>query len=820
VDTARLVSLIVVGLVNVGLALAVYLRNRRSPANRSFALTVLATVAWLTLAFLSDMPRFSAAALTLNRATLAMALVMGVCLLYFALVFPASNRRPAWGWLAYMAVGLALSVITAATAWVVASVESFSWGTNITPGPGMIPYATWIIVGIPLLITVLIRKTIRAQGREKAQLKYMLLGIGLFTAFSAIFGLILPTFGGSWQVTVLNTFTPLFLFGFTSYAMIKHRLMDMRLVLLRGVLYTGLVAALAGALLLVAQFARTEMVASLGFGADTAFVVVGLVLVFAFQPIRLGLENLTERYFYRRRHDRATLLARLSGELAVTVDAAEIFVSVDKVLTEQLKVDRSSLIATEAGSLTAYGTLLAADDPCLAEITAASPNGRPLLAEDVDEASDKASLLGARDISAIVPLASNTGVDAVLVLGSKRSGEAFSSQDMRFLELLAPEISVALKTAELFEQRNQRVRELTALNRLASVLGQDIQLEALLRRALQQVIYVAGADGGSIMLYDSASRVLTIEAAEGLSDKVVQDTQVRLGEGISGWVAEHRKSLLLIDGAGTAFDNELKEQGVKSALSVPLIAKDRMIGVLNIDRSTSTTQFSQPNLSVVTSFAGQLAVAIDNARVYSDLESHFLGTIAALAAAVDAKDPYTFGHSSGVTDHTIAIAEALGLSSVEIESLRKAAILHDIGKIGIDGSILNKPGPLTPAERELMQQHPSIGANILGSLDFLEDVVPIVFYHHERYDGHGYPAGMAAEEIPLGARIIAIADAYNAMTSDRPYRGALARSQAVKELKAESGSQFDPQIVDVFLRVLDDDGDPAPAGAPMKSAAR
>jgi len=304
------------------------------------------------------------------------------------------------------------------------------------------------------------------------------------------------------------------------------------------------------------------------------------------------------------------------------------------------------------------------------------------------------------------------------------------------------------------------------------------------------------------MLYDSASRILTIEAAEGLSEKVVAETQVRLGEGIAGWVAQHRKSLLLIDGAGTAFDSELKEQGVKSALSVPLIAKDRMIGVLNIDRSTSAAQFSQPNLSVVASFAGQLAMAIDNARVYSDLEGHFLGTITALAAAVDAKDPYTFGHSSGVTDHAIAIAQGLGLTEREIETLRKASILHDIGKIGIDGSILNKPGPLDAEEREIMQQHPSIGANILGSLDFLEDVVPIVFYHHEHFDGRGYPAGMAGEDIPLGARIISVADAYNAMTSDRPYRSALGLAQATRELKAHAGTQFDPKVVDVFLPIL------------------
>ncbi len=197
-----------------------------------------------------------------------------------------------------------------------------------------------------------------------------------------------------------------------------------------------------------------------------------------------------------------------------------------------------------------------------------------------------------------------------------------------------------------------------------------------------------------------------------------------------------------------------------------------------------------------------MAIAIDNARLYQDLEATFLGTISALAAAVDAKDPYTYGHSNDVTEYSIAIAEQLLLSDFEIETIRIAATLHDIGKIGIDASILNKPGKLSLEERAIVNRHPAIGVNILESLDFLKDAVPLILFHHERFDGEGYPSGITDGSIPLGARIIAVADSFNAMTSDRPYRKALSLQQAIEELQNNAGTQFDPTVVEAFLKVL------------------
>ena len=192
---------------------------------------------------------------------------------------------------------------------------------------------------------------------------------------------------------------------------------------------------------------------------------------------------------------------------------------------------------------------------------------------------------------------------------------------------------------------------------------------------------------------------------------------------------------------------------------------------------------------------------VDKQRLQS-VNRQLLDTIKVLAMALDARDHYTHGHSAQVTEYSIAIAQRMGLSFKEIDDLRDAGLLHDIGKIGISDAILLKPGRLTEAEYLKIKEHPAIGKKILEPVASLADKVPLIYHHHERFDGKGYPLGLKGTTIPLGARILAVADSYQAMTSDRPYRNALPLSVAIEELVKNKATQFDPQIVDVFVAYL------------------
>jgi putative nucleotidyltransferase with HDIG domain len=235
---------------------------------------------------------------------------------------------------------------------------------------------------------------------------------------------------------------------------------------------------------------------------------------------------------------------------------------------------------------------------------------------------------------------------------------------------------------------------------------------------------------------------------------------------------------------------------------VPLVSDNALLGAILLGAKQSGDMFTLEDAAFLELLAPEASIAMVNAKLYVDLEHTFLGTIAALAAAVDAKGGTSGEQVHEVTEYCMAVATQLGLDDAERETLRTAATLHDIGKISVDSAILDKPGRLTPEEIEAVRAHPDIAANILEPLGFLADVIPIVRHHHERWDGNGYPAGLSGEAIPLGARIIAVADAYHTMTSAAPERGGMGHDDAVVNLYAGSGTLFDPEVVEAMLAVL------------------
>ena len=239
----------------------------------------------------------------------------------------------------------------------------------------------------------------------------------------------------------------------------------------------------------------------------------------------------------------------------------------------------------------------------------------------------------------------------------------------------------------------------------------------------------------------------------------------------------------------------------QAILAVPLVSRGRVIGVLQLLNPRDHEGFSDDDLRRVRQFAGPVAHALENARLYAELQRTFVETVTAFADAVERRDPYTGGHLHRVVAYSLVLGQEIGLPDEELETLRLGATLHDIGKIGVPDTVLLKPGPLEASESEIMRGHTLAGVAIVSRIASLEDLVPIVRSHHERIDGTGYPDGLTGDRIPLPARIVAVADTFDAMTTSRPYRRALVAESAAQEIRRVAGTHLCPTVAGAFERL-------------------
>ncbi len=372
------------------------------------------------------------------------------------------------------------------------------------------------------------------------------------------------------------------------------------------------------------------------------------------------------------------------------------------------------------------------------------------------------------------------------------------------------------KTVEL----ERVVQALSSINSMGKALHSILEIQELLDFLVELIASHTGATRVSLMLSDPQSGEMKIGAAVGIDGEIVQNLRVARGEGIVGRVAESGEPLLVED---IVSDPRFEKQADRTysgdsfisapvVLSVPIRYQQQTLGVINLNNKSDGGVFSKNDLDFVTLLVSQAAIAIEKARLFEELKETHFQAITALAEALEAKDAATGRHSDRLLRLALRIAKYLDLSEEQTENLRYAAVLHDVGKIGISEAILRKPGPLTPEEFREVQKHPQIGAELVNKIKFLEPVAAIICAHHEWYDGQGYPNELAGEGIPIEARIVSVLDTYDSIISDRPYRRALGKEQAIQELQAYAGRQFDPKVVDALLVVLAE-GDMEPAEA-------
>ena len=395
-----------------------------------------------------------------------------------------------------------------------------------------------------------------------------------------------------------------------------------------------------------------------------------------------------------------------------------------------------------------------------------------------------------------VPLRYGATVVGVIVV-SKLGLDQFDSDDLRLLEVLAGHVSVALVNARLYESQRREAESAKALLELTRELSAVTNLDGVLRQVVHGAARIMGSQRCSIWLPTHDGGLICGAAVGDPSYTAVHgrlmppDLVARFATRGAPFVTSADETALLA--------HALCPGVASSPHAVAFIPLDQGLAALAVAAETAVRS---RELELLAGIASQARLAITNAGSFATLERTFLSTVEALANALEAKDSYTSSHARWICDTAIEVGRELGLDDVELKCVELGALFHDIGKIGIPASILMKPGPLTTEERSMIERHPELGERILAPIDQLEAVRPIVRACHERYDGLGYPDGLKGDEIPLEARIIFACDAFHAMTTDRPYREALSVEEAFRRLVSAAGTQFDPGVVDVCLRVL------------------
>jgi putative nucleotidyltransferase with HDIG domain len=387
----------------------------------------------------------------------------------------------------------------------------------------------------------------------------------------------------------------------------------------------------------------------------------------------------------------------------------------------------------------------------------------------------------------------------------------FDDEDIQFIDAITKYFSLGIENQTLYrdglEARVELVHEIETIQ-LMYEIGKEIlanlKTEEIVETVVQMIRRLIPCDGATVALFDSDRNVFRVSTSWGTGinkgieigkDDVPFYTVLRSGKSFyqHDITLDFREYPKQAEWAG--------EKNIFSYFAVPINVKGDFLGVLALS-SVRPAWFTKIHITTAEKVATQVGIALENARLMEDIEEIFLGTVTSLVSAIDAKSKWTKGHSLRVADYAVKLGARVGLKKDTIEKLQLAAILHDIGKIGTYEAILDKPGNLTSEEVELIHKHPSQGAEILMPMKSLRDIIPIMKHHHERYDGSGYPDGLAGDDIPLEARILAVADVYDAITADRPYRNALTREATIEEMKSGAGTQFDPMLVRLFVDIL------------------
>ncbi len=436
-------------------------------------------------------------------------------------------------------------------------------------------------------------------------------------------------------------------------------------------------------------------------------------------------------------------------------------------------------------------------------------HGQPVNCKDVSKDPRYLEVESGIRSGLYIPLKADEHTIGCLSIESEQL-DAFTETDEWLITTLAAQAASALENARLFEKTSRQLRKTLALREIDQAIVGSVNLQRILEIVLKHVVNETGVDAAVILLNDPHEKVLKYGLGKGLQTDALQFTRLRLGDGYVGQAALAGKTIY-IPNLQTRMTDLLHSptfslEGFVSYFGIPLIANTKIMGVLEIFHR-SPFKLGKERFVFLEMLARQVAIAIDNATLYKDLEQSNLeltlaydATIEGWSHALDLRDKETEGHTLRVTRITMDLAQLMGIGEVELFNIRRGALLHDIGKMGVPDEILLKPGKLTDEEWVIMRKHPTFAYDLLLPIAYLKPALDIPYCHHEKWDGTGYPRGLQGEQIPLAARIFAIVDVWDALISDRPYRKAWPYKKAMNYISKQAGTHFDPEVVNVFLK--------------------
>lgn len=765
--------------------------------------------------------------LTLARITFWSFNFMIVPFCYFVNTF-LNKPRDRWLVLAY--VPAVSTAILAIMGYMPDSVES---------APSFYPhYNMWLLsifVAVPLLILtvrgfyLLIRDIILSENPVlHNQLIYLTITIAILAASAlsniSIIGRQLP----------LGHIGNLAVAGLLAYATFRYQLLDIKVVIQETLVYGGIAVTTAASYLLLLFIFREGFDSNLGLPMVLiAFAMAGMIASL-FYPLRQALRRSVDRLLFPGRHDyRQTLLAftRKAGSI---------------IKIEELGRELTTLVFNAIGSKRVY--LLLRDGPddnfhtrfvvpdftddSYAELIIRhdSPiidwfkkHNSPLLRETMDIRPDFTSLwkeeklaMSLAEIEVFAPLTSRGNIVGVLALSKKSPHAPYDLSDVELIRLMANEIAIAIENAQL----HARIETQAITDSLTQLYNRRHFDERLREEISRESRYggkftLALMDLDRFKAYNDTYGHLAGDALLAQTGRSIRES-VRSVDPVFRYGGDEFAILLpLTDrtGAETVLErirgkiyNDFSSNGVPVTLSIGLACwPDDGVTQSDLIRAADKALYQSKRAggNRVSLFSETFPPMLDSKDIGRVEDKEALGIVYALAAAVEAKDQYTYGHSRKVSRCSAALAEAIGLSKNDVATISIASMLHDIGKIGISDGLLGKKAALDAEEWKIVRSHPKTGATIISHVPGLSHCIPAILYHHERFDGTGYPEGLKGSAIPLHARIMAIADAFAAMTSARPYRDALRHDRVIEELKKGAGTQFDPELVDAFLKIVD-----------------